>query len=172
MEWGTIFVNGGRNRRHITAHSTVAYGDYSTQTALITIGETNTHRRGRFGNDGDNDITFLLDWNQNGVFTDAAAMNTSSQWGLPLQVAGTINIIDTQLCNHRHNSASQWVWRIKSHLVRTDVGSSFGEYEDYGDAVPMPFMRYPVAIVANTNDWGAGSAPASRSFDANVKRRR
>ena len=148
FEYITNVAYAGIN--NTTGQDTNAYGDYTSQFATVTQGDSNDISV-TIVDDDDDDITAWIDWNQDGDFNDAGetfvvATAVSTPGPHTISIA-TPN--DAVAGTTRLRVGVEW-----QNPPNPD-GGSYGEYEDYSITVlaagPTTFT------VTNTNDSGAGS---------------
>ncbi|MEM8912722.1 MAG: DUF4347 domain-containing protein, partial [Planctomycetota bacterium] len=124
-----------------TAREDNAYGNYTSEVASITQGETNTISVSIIEED-DNDVTAWIDWNQDGDFDDTGeefvvvtGASTPGPHTVAIATPGTALVGTTVMrVGMSYNSAPL-----------PDGGNTYGEWEDY-----------TVVVVANSDIDGDG----------------
>ena len=148
-EWITNVSFAGID--NTTGQETNAYGNYTSQTANVTLGDSNTLSV-TMVEDDNNFITAWIDWNQDGDFNDsgesyvvATAATDGGPHTLNIATPGSATLGTTVM---RIGMA----WSI---APGADGGQTYGEWEDYSVVVQAPGPQ--TYTVTNTNDSGAGS---------------
>ena len=149
FEWITNVNYAGID--NTTGQDTAGYGNYTTEIATVTQGDSNTLSV-TINNDGDDDISAWIDWNQDGDFNDpgeeyiiATAASTDGPHTINIATPATATIGTTVM-----RIGVEW-----QNPPGPDGGGTYGEYEDY--TVTVQASGPQTYTVTNTNDSGAGS---------------
>ena len=148
-EWITNVNYAGID--NTTGQDADGYGNYTTDIATVTQGDSNTLSV-TIQDDDDDDVTAWIDWNQDGDFNDAGeeyvivtAASTSGPHSISIATPGTATLGNTIM-----RVGVEW-----QSPPNPDGGGNYGEYEDY--TVSVQASGPQTFTVTNTNDSGAGS---------------
>ena len=149
FEWITNVNFAGID--NTTGQESDGYGNYTSEIATVTQGDSNTLSV-TIQDDNDDDVIAWIDWNQDGDFDDAGeayvvvtAASTPGPHTVNIATPGTAALGNTIM-----RIGVEW-----QTPPSPDGGGNYGEYEDY--TVTVQASGPQTFTVTNTNDSGAGS---------------